>query len=186
MRMDWAVYKSRHQAATLETFGAFMSGLVAAASEVSFELPGMWTSTKGEKRKSSEFGMLHTHSTDSAVSPETIPSPSTPQPTAKAKNKLCWACGRTGHRVADCEQFRGANLDERWRLVEQKGLCRTCLNSHGRWPCKSWTGCGIDGCRQRHHTLLHTPPTPPEKNRHFGKSRLFRRSSLAALPDCPS
>lgn len=36
--------KTKHQTATLETFGEFMTGLVTAASEVSFNLPGFSTS----------------------------------------------------------------------------------------------------------------------------------------------
>ncbi|XP_053686640.1 uncharacterized protein LOC128736183 [Sabethes cyaneus] len=47
------------------------------------------------------------------------------------------------------------NVDERWKLVQKKGLCRTCLNSHGKWPCKSWQACGKEDCRLKHHGLLH-------------------------------
>ncbi|XP_055527542.1 uncharacterized protein LOC129720134 [Wyeomyia smithii] len=92
-----------------------------------------------------------------AHSAEQPTAPTTNKTSTGAKpDKQCQACGRTGHRVAECHQFGGASLDERWKLVQQKELCRTCLNSHGKWPCRSWKGCGVQECRQKHHTLLHS------------------------------
>ncbi|XP_062703871.1 uncharacterized protein LOC134286288 [Aedes albopictus] len=162
LRLDWAMFKTKQQVATLETFGEFMSSLVTAASEVSFSLPGFSASqkhtvtsdTRSSKQKGGYTGMLQAHSTDKSPNDGFDPTPSSSKPA-----KTCLACGRVGHRVADCHQFIGATIDERWKLVQQKGLCRTCLNSHGKWPCRSWVGCGINECRQRHHTLLHSPAT---------------------------
>lgn len=39
MRLDWPVLKNIHQSVTLETIREFMSGLVTASSEVTFEVP---------------------------------------------------------------------------------------------------------------------------------------------------
>ncbi|XP_058817854.1 uncharacterized protein LOC131681160 [Topomyia yanbarensis] len=167
MRLDWAIYKNKNQPANLETFGEFMSGLVTAASEVSFEIPGLGSALRHEKRKPRETGVIHTHSNErtSAVA--------TGSATNNSKSgKPCGACGRVGHRVADCHQFKGASLDERWKLVQQKGFCRTCLNSHGKWPCRSWNGCGIEGCRQKHHTLLHCS-SPLTENVGVSASHVF-------------
>ncbi|XP_062533380.1 uncharacterized protein LOC134202389 [Armigeres subalbatus] len=147
MRLDWAVFKNRHHSATLETFGEYMSGLVMAASEVSFDLPSSGGNARGDKRKSKESGIVYAHSADHTFSTANINSVKTAKP--------CVACGRTGHRLAECHQLKGATVDERWKLVQQYGLCRTCLNNHGRWPCRSWNGCGVEGCRQKHNTLLH-------------------------------
>ncbi|XP_062714070.1 uncharacterized protein LOC134290872 [Aedes albopictus] len=158
LRLDWAIYKNKNQLATLETFADFMSGLVMAASEVSFELPTLEVTSRGDKRKSRDIGIVYTHATERNPAASGGPSVGT-----SAKNsKPCVACGRTGHRVAECHQFKSATVDERWKLVQQEGLCRTCLNSHGKWPCRSWNGCGIQGCRQRHNTLLHTSSPLPE------------------------
>ncbi|XP_062701849.1 uncharacterized protein LOC115265478 [Aedes albopictus] len=157
MRLDWAIYKSKTQPATLETFGDFMSGIVTAASEVSFELPGMTGISRSDKRKSKDFGGLHMHSEEQEPSEASTSASYHPK-----TGKPCLACGRVGHRVAECEQFKNADLDARWELVRQKGLCRTCLNGHGKWPCRSWKGCDIEGCRQKHHTLLHTSSPHPE------------------------
>lgn len=141
MRLDWAFYKNKNLPATLETFSDFMSGLVTAASEVSFELPTLSNTSRMDKR-SRETGIVHAHTAEQ-MSMSTGESSSN----SNAKvSKPCAACGRAGHRVAECYQFKNATVDERWQLVQQKGLCRTCLNSHGKWSCRSWNGCGIDGC----------------------------------------
>lgn len=162
MRLNWAIFKNKRQAPNLETFGEFMSGLVTAASEVSFEFPGLSCTSKSDKRKLGGSGVVHTHSAD-----RTLPVAPDGSSNSSKADRPCWACGRTGHRVADCHHFKAADLDERWKLVHEKGLCRTCLNSHGKWPCRSWNGCGIEGCRQKHHTLLHSPAQSPE---HLGVS----------------
>ncbi|XP_062703926.1 uncharacterized protein LOC109409081 [Aedes albopictus] len=152
MKLDWAVFKNKNQPANLETFGDFMSGLVTAASEVSFDLPGLSNNiSKNDRHKPRDFGAVYSHSGERAPFTSTDGAPNN----TKA-SKPCAACGRAGHRVSDCHQFQNASVDERWELVQQKGLCRTCLNSHGKWPCRSWNSCGIEECRQKHHTLLHT------------------------------
>ncbi|XP_053685875.1 uncharacterized protein LOC128735413 [Sabethes cyaneus] len=162
MRLDWAVFKNRHHPVTLDTFGEFMSGLVTAASEVSFNIPGPTTTKfftqteiRSNKQKGGNTGVVQTHSADENPPVPTTPTPSS-TPTSTKPGKQCLSCGRVGHRVAECQQFNGASVDERWKLVQQKSLCRTCLNSHGKWPCRSWNGCGVSGCRQKHHTLLHS------------------------------
>lgn len=66
------------------------------------------------------------------------------------------------HKVANCTQFTMMNIDDRLKVVSQNKLCWACLNQHGQWPCKTWRGCGIEGCRLWHHPLLHsdTPAIP--------------------------
>ncbi|XP_055614852.1 uncharacterized protein LOC129761164 [Toxorhynchites rutilus septentrionalis] len=45
-------------------------------------------------------------------------------------------------------------LNDRWKLAQEQHLCRRCLVSHGKFPCKAST-CGENGCEERHHKLLH-------------------------------
>ncbi|XP_062714026.1 uncharacterized protein LOC134290833 [Aedes albopictus] len=151
MRMEWAVYKSRLPVATLQSFGDFMSRMVATASEVSYELPTLDRSGKIDRTKPKSKGAVHAHSAESS----TISTPSTSVVKTGKSVKPCLCCSREGHRLVDCSRFKSLNADDRWKLAEQKGLCRTCLNNHGKWPCRSWKGCEVEGCRHKHHTLLH-------------------------------
>ncbi|KAL1402998.1 hypothetical protein pipiens_019560, partial [Culex pipiens pipiens] len=132
--------------------------------EVTYDLPLFGSGAKGDRRKSKDTGFIHSHLQGSETSAKKFPN---------SFGKPCFACGRDGHRVADCEQFNAATVDERWKLVEQKGLCKTCLNSHGRWPCRSWSGCEVEGCRHKHHTLLHIS-SPSQQNVNITASHITR------------
>ncbi|XP_062716211.1 uncharacterized protein LOC134291877 [Aedes albopictus] len=160
LKMDWAIYQSKQPYATLATFGDFMTGLLEAASQVTFEIPSQSRNIRGEQRRPKEKGLLYAHSTMSGSSLDPTNSMSNP----RKSGKPCAACEREGHRVADCNQFKSLNNDERWQVVHQRGLCCTCLNGHGKWPCRSWQGCGFEGCREKHHTLLHPNAIQPSIN----------------------
>ncbi|XP_062712389.1 uncharacterized protein LOC134289825 [Aedes albopictus] len=177
LKLDWAVYRSRQPYATLATFGDFMTGLLDAASQVTYELPNATRNFKGEQRRTKEKGHINAHSATPASSLETSSS----SPKLKRAGKTCAACEREGHRVAECRQFKSLGHDERWKVVQGKGLCSTCLNSHGKWPCRTWQGCDIAGCREKHHTLLHPSTLHPSLNvsvsnitQNSGSSPMFR------------
>ncbi|XP_062702144.1 uncharacterized protein LOC115263739 [Aedes albopictus] len=152
LRLDWAVHKGQHTNVTLRTFGEFMSRLVTAASEVTYDLPVQGKPFRNEKVKSKDWGMVQAHT---AVQH----TPERWSRDHRKTSKPCALCEHEGHRLYECPQFKSFNMDERWKFVQQNGICRTCLNAHGNWPCKSWQGCGHQGCRLKHHTLLH-PSNP--------------------------
>ncbi|XP_058467108.1 uncharacterized protein LOC131440034 [Malaya genurostris] len=171
MKLEWAIFKGRYSTVTLETFGDFMSRLVNAASEVTFELPCFGRSSRQDKQKPKEKVFVQTHTTDSSM------TAGSHKIDKQVTGKVCNICGLAGHRVVECSKFKGLNMDERWNIVQRKGLCRTCLNNHGKWPCKSWKGCEIDNCRDRHHTLLHSSTmkvSASHINQSIYQSPLFR------------
>ncbi|XP_058817214.1 uncharacterized protein LOC131680519 [Topomyia yanbarensis] len=145
LRLEWAMYKNRDATPTLRTFGSFMSRLVTAASEVTFDLP--YTGADERQRTRAH---IQTHLSDLALPPIANSSP-----VNRKTGRPCAVCDREGHRVAECNTFKAMTVEERSKLVQQKSLCRTCLNNHGKWPCKSWQGCDIEGCRLKHNSLLH-------------------------------
>ncbi|XP_055632650.1 uncharacterized protein LOC129773115 [Toxorhynchites rutilus septentrionalis] len=154
LKLNWGIYKGNYQNASLATFGQFMTGVIEAASAVNFDLPWVEKQDWNEKRKR-EKGVIHTHSTEQVVPVDEASSTII----NRKPVKTCPLCGHEGHRLPDCNQFVTLNCDQRWKVVQQKNLCRTCLNNHGKWPCRSWQGCSMDGCRQKHHTLLHSTTT---------------------------
>lgn len=156
MRMDWATFKSQRLRVTVLTFGEFMEKLVRAASEVSFELPGYHKVPRNEKPRPKDKAVVQTHASEDSPSDKPASRTGNPRKTVRT----CGSCNQEGHRVAECVKFKQLNMEERWKFVTDKGFCRTCLNNHGKWPCKSWKGCGIEGCRLKHHTLLHSNSNP--------------------------
>ncbi|XP_062556715.1 uncharacterized protein LOC134221537 [Armigeres subalbatus] len=87
-------------------------------------------------------------------------------------NPACLVCKDPNHRVKECAEFSSKSLDERWKTVQQFGLCRNCLGAHGRRPCKLYRRCGIDGCLLKHHTLLHSQPNHQRANRDKGEENV--------------
>ncbi|XP_058827890.1 uncharacterized protein LOC131687819 [Topomyia yanbarensis] len=148
-RLKWSAFKGSTSEANLNTFGAFMTALVELAYEVADDLPtGEGNNTRPKKQA---FVQTHTDAVKSVYCTENDQN----NTSERSPKKTCIVCKSDGHRVADCFRFKSLTLDERLKVVHQSMLCRTCLNYHGRWPCKTWKGCGIEGCRLRHHTLLH-------------------------------
>jgi len=65
-----------------------------------------------------------------------------------------------GKNVRTCPQFLTMSLVERFETVRAKGLCYHCLSrGHKFKDCHFEPDqlCGIEGCRSRHHHLLHRP-----------------------------
>ncbi|XP_053691604.1 uncharacterized protein LOC128740118 [Sabethes cyaneus] len=153
IKLNWALFKRQQPVVDLATFGNFMDEIVTAASDVScvYEAEG-YRANKQEKNKSREKMYVNTHAAnDTKEKPNNIRKEIQPKP--------CLVCHNEGHKVRDCYTFRNKSLSDRWKLAQERHLCRRCLVSHGKFPCKA-TVCGENGCEERHHRLLH-PGKPP-------------------------
>ncbi|XP_055632443.1 uncharacterized protein LOC129772934 [Toxorhynchites rutilus septentrionalis] len=166
-KMQWSAYKRACPNVNLATFGGFMSDLVNTASDVT--LPDLATlslkSTKQNHTKSKLF--VHTQSSPDV---EEIPESN---PIEEMSKKTCAYCSNPNHEILSCGPFKALDIDARWTAMRQKGLCRICLIPHRKWPCRSGRECGVDGCRLRHHELLHSRTTVMTNSQ-------FRASSAAS------
>ena len=79
-------------------------------------------------------------------------------------HKVCPACDTESHLAKDCAKFKDLSLDDRWKVVKEKKLCRRCLTPHSYRPCNA-EACGVHGCQKRHHQLLHYDQPPIETTR---------------------
>ncbi|XP_055527534.1 uncharacterized protein LOC129720124 [Wyeomyia smithii] len=154
LKLQWSAYKANSEVVTLCKFGEFMSTLVEMACEVidNTNEPSHTASSRNKKNRYDDKGFVQTHRQESEIVDKESALEARPP-------KVCVVCKKMGHRVADCEVFQSYSYDDKLRTVQQHSLCRTCLNYHGKWTCKSWRGCGMPGCRLRHHTLIHPPVT---------------------------
>ncbi|XP_055643357.1 uncharacterized protein LOC129779730 [Toxorhynchites rutilus septentrionalis] len=151
-RLKWSAYKSSLHNVNLGSFGEFMATLVELAYDVADDFPTM-KQNKTQRQKTKERVLVQTHSETSYVKKESNSGASG----LRNSKKPCVVCKVEGHRVVDCCRFKAMNIDERMKVVNQNGMCRSCLNQHGKWPCKTAKECAINDCRQKHHTLLHAP-----------------------------
>ena len=67
----------------------------------------------------------------------------------------CYLCAG-GHDLEQCQTFRGRSPDARLKLAFDQQLCLHCLKKgHRVRDCRKARPCRKDGCRYRHHALLH-------------------------------
>ncbi|XP_055633596.1 uncharacterized protein LOC129773944 [Toxorhynchites rutilus septentrionalis] len=158
IKLDWGLYQRQLFVVDMRAFGDYMSTIISAASKVT-----LWTEAgRSDKQKGKEKGFLNAHSTEEATKHEQREEQkwnSSGTPKVIERPKPCLVCKKEGHKVKDCRSFLSANIENRWKLVQQTNVCRRCLIPHGKWPCKA-TLCGMNGCELRHHKLLH--PGRPE------------------------
>ncbi|BET00202.1 Pao retrotransposon peptidase [Nesidiocoris tenuis] len=93
------------------------------------------------------------------VHPHSAPGPSR-FPSSSQKCQLC-QCSHE-HPLYECVPFKRMLVQDRWAFVRKRGACKNCLSLiHQSQDCKSSSSCRIEGCGQRHHSLLHRPLVKP-------------------------
>ncbi|XP_058828010.1 uncharacterized protein LOC131687931 [Topomyia yanbarensis] len=150
LKMQWGTFKQAFANVNLATFNSFMSGLVNLASELSIDVSSVQNyhqPQRAEKSKPKE--KLFTHANEPpSVSKEFVIKGHT--------SKACSYCEEDSHLILNCPRFKSLDIGGRWKVMRQKNLCRLCLIPHSKWPCRSKKECGVNGCRVRHHMLLHS------------------------------
>lgn len=71
---------------------------------------------------------------------------------AAVDNRACLYCKLCDHKIFNCPQFKLLPISQRISYVNEKSLCKICLNAH-RGRCKFHFRCGQ--CKQNHNTLIH-------------------------------
>jgi len=67
----------------------------------------------------------------------------------------CVHC-KGSHRLVNCEKFKLLELSEKLRIVRKFRMCENCLNfKHSATNCRKGSCCDVQGCREKHHTMLH-------------------------------
>lgn len=69
--------------------------------------------------------------------------------------KECIYCKKQ-HNIKSCSAYKLLSVDDRWRWLREARVCYRCLkpNRHMWKTCKT-PCCGVDGCKFKHHPLLH-------------------------------
>ena len=72
---------------------------------------------------------------------------------------VCPVCN-TAHPLAKCKIFIEKNFDERLQVTRKAELCHNCFkDGHIAVGFLARSTCEVQGCKRRHHTLLHLPPS---------------------------
>ena len=74
---------------------------------------------------------------------------------------ICPACNGN-HSLVKCKKFIDKNFEESLQVMRKAQLCHNCFRyGHIAVGCLARSACEVQGCKRRHHTLLH-PPSPPQ------------------------
>ncbi|XP_070139042.1 uncharacterized protein [Drosophila bipectinata] len=96
---------------------------------------------------------------------------------------ICEGLGQ--HAVWDCQRFIEATITDRWWLARRHRLCFMCLQSgHMTGSCATSGECPMNGCRRKHHRLLHEASNEgfrrsPQRGGHW---RSYNRDRQAVEP----
>ena len=83
---------------------------------------------------------------------------------SQTERTVCEVCAGD-HHPPDCQEFESMDLDQRLITCRSYGLCFRCLRGgHRAADCRSFPGCSVDGCRGKHHSLLHAERTRGRPN----------------------
>ena len=87
---------------------------------------------------------------------------------AKTTEPKCPLC-KSNHWLARCRDFRGKSLEDRLKIVKDKGLCNNCLTiGHFARECPKDSFCKLEGCRAKHSTFLHPKPMTNSQSQSAG------------------
>ena len=79
--------------------------------------------------------------------------------TGDKRDHPCKVCNKK-HPIWKCEMLKGMENKKKWETAKKLGLCYRCLGKgHLGEECRWSKECGIDGCKECHHQILH-----PNKN----------------------
>ncbi|XP_055604687.1 uncharacterized protein LOC129752921 [Uranotaenia lowii] len=186
IKYKWAEYIEAAPVVDLGLFGKFISGVIRKASAVTvYTAPGTnYKSSKAEENRSRGAGVkpkncAHHSDYRSGEGPSEVNM-------TQRSGRVCSVCNEGNHWADKCDKFNNISVDERLKMVRIYGLCRSCLKAHSPWPCRRPKECTYEGCRIRHHPLLHFPspqspqnqpslPPPSPQNHHRVNSSVIYR-----------
>ena len=72
------------------------------------------------------------------------------------EKRKCWCCKGSCEELQNCDLFNSYPISERIEYVYKNRLCKNCLvYNHTAGRCRKGKMCRMEGCKGKHHTLLH-------------------------------
>ncbi|XP_058827380.1 uncharacterized protein LOC131687320 [Topomyia yanbarensis] len=147
VKLNWATHRRCIKNVNLSEFSSWLYTLVEAACSVTSPFTGAISDTPYNRktRKNDGFVNAHSESADprSGCDEETLTT-----------WRACSACNGRCTSTDRCPRFTSMDVESRWVVVRERGLCRRCLRKH-TGLCRSRKECGVNGCGYKHHSMLH-------------------------------
>ena len=93
--------------------------------------------------------------------------------------RSCRVCNKQ-HGTWTCDEFKQLNIQKRWECAKRLRLCFRCLGEgHLGQYCTRTRVCGLNGCKELHHQLLHrNPVTLPDNVEESQRIATNKRSTV--------
>ena len=100
------------------------------------------------------------------ITPAPPAAPTVP-PVRSAPSTTTCPCCSGAHKLPVCKRFKSLQVEKRADVIRNNPCCLRCLNAgHFGSTCEAPVPCTADGCKERHHPLLHGAPRIfPKQNR---------------------
>lgn len=141
-KINWSRFVARVPTKNLITFQEWLHDEAEHACKVT-----NLTATKPENDRKYAKGRINAHF--DTKSKTTFSSDS---------ERKCLSCNGNCSKISNCSKFLNLNTSERWNIVKELKLCRSCLKKHPmKYPfkCRNAVMCDVDGCKAKHNRLLH-------------------------------
>lgn len=150
-QMNWASYARNEPCPDLQMFNNWLIGIADTACQIPKlqQVDGRFEKkTFGRSNKRTTY---HIAAHDVQGNKKTDGWSNSKQP----NTSNCPACEIKDHKITDCQVFIDMDKRQRWNVIVEKKLCRTCFGNHHTNNCKKKRNCGVDGCTKIHHQMLH-------------------------------
>ena len=90
------------------------------------------------------------------------------------------------HGIWNCPEFNRRRVADRWKVAKQNQLCYRCLaQGYQGKACPRSRPCGLDGCTDLHHRLLHKAKHTKQLSVSLDNNDLKRTSLNTRQQDMP-
>ncbi|XP_037029336.1 uncharacterized protein LOC119069388 [Bradysia coprophila] len=165
MQLRWAYHKQAVGYTDLGVLGDWLSQIAEAASLVVRR--SIKTSSKKKEQQKDQQSSAKPN--PSSTKPNTYVNTQVENTSEKwnyqsaTKFKTCPACNNSScSKLSTCNKFKEMNRSDKSLVIKENKLCTRCLGGHHFFRCRSNLVCKVEGCKAKHHTLLHNPEKPSE------------------------
>ncbi|XP_014675114.1 PREDICTED: uncharacterized protein LOC106815198 [Priapulus caudatus] len=102
------------------------------------------------------------------------------------RNNSCPCCSGS-HQLSACRAFSERPFAERRKIMRDNKMCDNCFRrGHFAKGCMERTACDVQGCKWKHHKLLHPPPMNRKPDDQYGSASSDSRNSRPEKQDSAS
>ena len=95
----------------------------------------------------------------------------------------CWLHSTSNHGILECRTFKDMTHESRLDVAYEYGVCWGCLQpGHVQARCFKPKECSVDGCKRKHHQMLHKARAEPSHDENADDNKNKKEDTSAQAP----